>query len=94
MQLDLFTEPLSEIDILRDQLTKVNDSLHKIRRGLFKRSTHIEKCYLDILERLENMESENTRLKKENDLLNTKLANIDEIVLTLTHYLTLTEVSA
>lgn len=86
MQLDLFQEPLTELDLLKTQLEALNECVHKVRKGLFRRSSLVEKGYLELLSRVDKLECEKMHIEKENRHLREKLAHIDDLVLSLSNY--------
>lgn len=85
-QLDLFEKPLSELDLLRKQFDRVVESMHAVRRGVFKRNSNLEKLYCDLHERLEAVERENDDLEEENRCLKDQLGRIDKMVYTLSQF--------
>jgi len=85
-QLDLFEKPLSELDLLRKQFDRVVESMHAVRRGVFKRNANLEKVYFDLHQRLETVERENDELEEENQALKEQLGRIDEMVYTLAQF--------
>jgi predicted nuclease with TOPRIM domain len=86
-QLDFFHEPLSELELLKNQMTKVEESFHCVRRGVFKRHSNLEKLYVDLRIRLDEVEYDNRKLLKENDQLQDKLSHIDKLVVQLKNYI-------
>lgn len=55
IQLD-FLQPLSEIEILREEIRQVRASNDKVRKGLFARHGELAKLYIETKNRLDILE--------------------------------------
>lgn len=55
MQLDLFEE-FSDIDMLRKELAEVRIRNENVRKGLFARHNELAKLYIELNDRITNLE--------------------------------------
>lgn len=62
IQLDLFEEPPTELDMMREDIKDINTSVGKVRRGLFARHGDLAKLYLELEKKTLEMDNKLDRI--------------------------------